>query len=215
MKKYLLTGFITLLPIAVTLIVISYIFDLLTAPFMGMIEYLLIAYEKSHGMTTLHRDTLVLFISRVCVLIFLFLFTLLLGFVARKFFFAPLMRFADKIFSKIPFVKSIYRTSQEVTNAIFSGDEKTFKQTVLLPFPSEDVRAIGFITGSAPPLLKTAHPSAELSVFVPTSPHPLSGFLLLLSKTQVTEIPVATEDAFKFLISCGVMHPGEAKEETK
>lgn len=206
MKKYFFTGFITLLPIALTIIIVEWLFNLFTAPLAGISEWFILHYESQLGLSLKHHDTLVLFLSRILAFIFLVLLIFFLGVCGRKF----LNRFADRIFSRIPLVKTIYRLSHDVTKAVFSDSQKAFKKTVLVPFPHHEALAIGFVTGEAPASLKQAeNPITELAVFVPTAPHPMSGFILLMPKNIAISVDVSVEDAFKFLISAGVLHPGE------
>ncbi len=207
MKKYLSAGFITLLPIALTLWIVSYLFDLFTAPLSGVIEMAIISYEKSHGLSLMHHETWVTFLSRTTALVLMFLIILLLGFLGRKFFFGTLLGITNKIASRIPFIGTIYRLTKDITKVMFSTDQKTFKQTVLIPFPTEKTHTVAFITGDVPEMLKKAIPDVELTVFVPTAPHPISGYVLLVPKKGVYEVDISVEDTFKFLVSCGVIYP--------
>lgn len=203
MKKYFFTGFISLLPIALTLLIARWLFDLFTAPLTGIMEWWLLKYQLQH------HDTLVLFLSRVLAFIVLVVVIFLLGFCGQKFLTKYFGQFTHRLLSRIPIIGFIYRLSHDVTNAIFSNTKKTFKQTVLLPFPHQDALAIGFITGDVPPQFQQEKPLIHLAVFVPTAPHPMSGFVLLMPKSLVRPIDVSVEDAFKFLISAGVLHPGD------
>jgi uncharacterized membrane protein len=213
MKKTLIAGFIALLPLMITCIIVIYLFDLFTSPFVDLIKNALLSYEKSAGLTLVKSATLIMLISRIIALVLLFFLILLLGWGARKFFFKFLLRLTDKIFLRIPIVKSIYRLSNQVTKATFSMDKKTFERTVLVAFPHEEAHTLAFVTGSVPDKIKKVLNSADLTVFVPTSPHPISGYLLLLSKKRVLETDITTEEAFKFLLSCGVVHPGQAENQ--
>ncbi len=209
MKKYFFTGFIALLPLTLTYIIASWLFNLFTAPLAGVTEAIILGYEKQLGLSLEHHDTLVLFLSRVFALILLFILIIFLGFCGQKFLINIFLKIPEKLFSHIPFVRTIFRISNDITKAVFSDSKKTFKETVLLPFPHEDALAIGFVTGDTPPLLKEGKPQTDFVVFVPTAPHPMSGFVLLVPKKIVRPVDVSVEDAFKFLISCGVIHPGE------
>jgi uncharacterized membrane protein len=209
MKKYLLTGFATLLPIALTLMIIIWLIDFFTTPFVGIVEYFLRSYEESHGLSFLHHDTIVIIISRLIILAFLFFFTLLLGFFGRKI----TLRFTSMLFARIPFINSVYRISKDVTKAVFSQKEKTFKETVLVPFPKENTHALGLVTGEIPPILKEKIQSADLAVFVPTAPHPLSGYILMTPRKEALPVDLTTEEVFKFLLSCGVTYTKELKDE--
>lgn len=205
MKKHFFTGLVILAPIALTLIVVVYLFDLFTAPFAGMIEGFLMTFK---GGLTAHRD-LILFLSRLISLLALFFLILFLGFVARRFFFNTMLRWTNLIFLKIPFVKSVYRISKDVTKAFFTQSGKTFKRTVLVPFPNEKTYSLGFVTGDIPEGLKKILHSLDTAVFVPTAPHPLSGYILMTKKQDLLDVDITTEEAFKFLVSCGVVQPGE------
>ena len=210
MKKYFFTGFITLLPIALTIIIVSWLFHLFTAPLAGITESILLAYEKNLGLSLENHDKLVLFLSRIFALILLLILILFLGFCGRRFLINFFLKIADRIFSHIPLVRTIYRLSRDITKAVFSENKKTFKETVLIPFPNQDSLAIGLVTGETPAIFNQGGiPKTELAVFVPTAPHPMSGFVLLVQKKMVFPVDVSVEDAFKFLISCGVVHPGE------
>lgn len=206
MKKYLFTGFITLLPLALTLLIINYVFNVLTEPFVGIVESIFLTYKEKFGF--IKHQTLILLVSRLIALIFLFLLILFLGVLGQKLF----ARLSDKLFLHIPIFKSIYRVVQDVTNAVFSQKEKTFKCTVLIPFPFPETHAIGFVTGSVPPKIKKVLSDLDVAVFVPTSPHPISGFILLTPKKQALDVDITVEEGFKFLLSCGAFHPGETEK---
>lgn len=209
MKKYFFTGFITLLPIALTLLIVNWLFNLFSAPLAGVTEMIILAYEKQLGLSMEHHDTLVLFLSRVFALILLLILILFLGFCGQKFLINIFLKIPERLFAHIPLVRTIYRLSQDITKAMFQENKKTFKETVLLPFPHHEALAIGFVTGETPEIFKGNKLHTDLAVFVPTAPHPMSGFVLLTPKKIVLPVDVPVEDAFKFLISCGVIHPGE------
>ncbi len=218
MKKYFFTGFIALLPLALTYIIASWLFNLFAAPLAGVTEAIILGYEKQLGLSLEHHDTLVLFLSRVFALILLFVLIIFLGFCGQKFLINIFLKIPEKLFSHIPFVRTIFRISHDITKAVFSDNKKTFKQTVLLPFPHDEALAVGFITGDTPALLKEGMPQTDFIVFVPTAPHPMSGYVLFVPKKIIRPVDVSVEDAFKFLISCGVIHPGESplpKKEKK
>ncbi len=201
MKKYLLTGLAILLPFMLTIIVIVYLFDLFTEPFVGIIQ------------SFFPNEKISVFLSRIAVLVFLFFLIFILGFFARKFFFKALLNWSNALFSRIPIIKGIYKLTKDVTNAMFTEGQKTFKETVLIPFPSGDSHALGFVTGEIPAKLREVISETEVSVFVPTAPHPISGFLLLTPKKFLHPVDITTEETFKFLLSFGTFHPEELPKE--
>src|SRR4029078_1274286 len=117
MRKYFFTGFITLLPIALTIIIVKWLFDLFTAPLAGVTEWFILKYESSLGLSKANHDTLVLLLSRVFAFVFLVLLIFFLGVCGQKFLSKYCVRFTDRIFSRIPIVRTIYRLSHDITKA--------------------------------------------------------------------------------------------------
>lgn len=215
MKKYFFTGFITLLPIALTVIIGLWLFNLFTTPLAGITEAIILAYEKQLGLSLESHNLIVEILSRCFALIILLILILFLGFCGQRFLIHFFLKITDRLFSHIPLVRTIYRLSNDITKAVFTDNQKTFKETVLVPFPHKESLAIGFVTGKTPDIFKQISPSTELAVFLPTAPHPMSGFVLLTPKNLTIPVDVPVEDAFKFLISCGVIHPHEPAPSAK
>ncbi|MBF5059255.1 DUF502 domain-containing protein [Candidatus Neptunochlamydia vexilliferae] len=210
MKKTFLAGLATLLPITITLVVVVFIVDVLTAPFAGMVS----DFITGHGLAELgsRHKYILLFVSRIIVLILLFFLTLFLGFLGRRIFFSWIIKLTDRIFAKIPFIKTIYRISREVSSSVFSERKKQlFKGTVTVPFPHEKTRAMGLLSGDPPEEITEKKKDLQ-SIFIPTAPHPISGFLVMYQKDEIKETNLETEDLLKFLLSCGIYHPEEEKD---
>lgn len=205
MKKIFLTGLIILLPLALTIFLIVFLVDLFTDPFLNIVRNFLI--EKQ---TWIYSSNLITFFARVLILICLVIFIFLLGLIAKIFFFRWIFNLANKILSKIPIIKPIYNTSKDVIGALFKKDgRKFFKQAVMIPFPSEKSFLIGFVAGDIPTCCQK-HSSKELvCVFIPTAPHPISGYILMIPRDQIHFLDMTNEEAIKFTVSCGVIVPGE------
>lgn len=212
MKKSLSAGFIILLPIALTIWIFAYFIDLFTDPLYKGIEMALLMYEQQRNISLLHHEAVVIFLSRLIALIASLVFVFLIGFLGRKFFFDALLQFAHKLIVKIPLIGTIYRLTKDITKALFASEKKAFQETVLVPFPSKSTHAVGFITGNIPENLKKIIQDADVTVFVPTAPHPVSGYLLFTPKNVLYDVDLSTEETFKFLISCGTTLPPERKD---
>lgn len=213
MKKYFITGLIILLPFALTIVIAIWLFDLLTDPFVGIVEHFFIVFEKHHGIDISQHAASILVLSRIIVAIVLCLLILLLGFFGQRFFMVTLMRWWQKIFTKIPVLKTIYTISHDVTKSIFTEGKTLFQKTVLIPFPKESTRALGLVTGEPPASIKKAlGKEVDLVVFVPTSPHPVSGYILIASQKELLDVAMSSEDVFRYLISCGLANPEEQKK---
>lgn len=212
MKKYFITGLIILLPIALTLVIAIWLFDLLTDPFVGIVEHIIISYEKQRGIDIRNHATLVLVISRITVVIFLCVFIFILGFFGQRLFIHSLIRWSQGLFARIPIIKTIYTISHDVTKSVFTEGKTTFKKTVLIPFPKPETHALGLVTGEPPPAVKQALGNkGELAIFVPTSPHPISGYILISSPKELLDVAMSSEDVFRYLISCGLAYPEQKK----
>ncbi|MGL4540178.1 MAG: DUF502 domain-containing protein [Candidatus Rhabdochlamydia sp.] len=212
MKKYFFTGFITLLPLILTCIIVIWLVELVTTPFIGFAQDILLLHPQMPFFSLTNHEVVVKILSRLFALLFWLLVIFILGFFSRKFLMRTFLHLTDRLFSRLPFIKKIYKISHDLTKVVFSENEKTFKQTVLVPFPHKDAYALGFVTSEALPKIFTKlDPAIEIAVFVPTAPHPMSGFILLTPKRLSHPVEVSVEDAFKFLISCGVIHPSQEK----
>lgn len=213
MKKYFITGLAILLPLALTLAIVVFFVNLLTGPFVGMVS----AFFDHYGWVGSYSSLLSykqvqLLLSRLLILVLLFGFTLLLGWFARWVFFHYLIRLWDGLFHRIPFIRAIYRTSQDVVKTIFTTDTKSFKQVVMVPFPHAKSQSIGLITSEDLPDYTKTNGESLVAVFVPTTPNPTSGFLMLFDPQDITYLDMRVEDAFKFIISCGVIQSSSEEE---
>lgn len=205
MKKYFITGLIILLPLAVTIAVALFVFNLLTEPLAGALAKMLAYYDLLGGGPQIQY-----FVSQILVLGFLVLFTVLLGMITRYFFVNYMINLWDWVMHKIPLIRSIYKASQDVIKTLFTTSNNAFKQVVLIPFPFPGSYSIGFITQEAADISqndKTQNNKTEskIAVFMPTAPNPTSGFLMLFDKKDIIYIDMKVEDAFKYVVSCGVI----------
>ena len=208
MKKTFVTGLVILLPLAVTVIIILFIVNFLTNPFIGLVESVFGKFSLFDFNFGVVKGSKVLHIvAQISVLVLLFLFTLLLGFLGRWFLVHSLIKLGDSILHRIPVVNKVYKTSQEVIKTLFSDKSESFKQVVLAPFPSEASYSLGLITRDSPRLSEELNHDL-VSVFLPTTPNPTSGYLLMFKRSELVYIDMSVEDAVKFIISCGVIHPG-------
>lgn len=208
MKKHFITGLVILLPLTVTIAIALFIIDFLTKPFVGMVSTTL---EKLHiintGFLFLSPEQLVTYGSKIIILVLLFLFTVLLGVFTEWFFINFLFRIGDRILHRIPLINTIYKTTQDIIKTVFSSDKNTFKQVVMVPFPRKDVFVLGLIPGPSPQVCCDAAKSELISVFVPTTPNPTTGFLMMFHPSELIMMDIKPEDAIKYIVSCGVIAP--------
>lgn len=206
MKKYLFTGLIILLPIVLTIVVIVFLFDFFTTPFMGPVAHLLALFEGHFSLTV--PAGINTFLARLIALVLLSIFVLLLGMVARWIMVRNLIRFTHQLLSRIPFIKTVFQVSHDVFSALFSQEgKKAFKHPVMFPFPALPNRAVGFAVGDVPAECQSKVDEPLSAIFMPTAPHPISGFLFFVEQKEVNCLDMTNEDALKFIVSCGMIVP--------
>jgi len=201
MKKYFLTGLAILLPLAVTIAVVVFVLNFLTKPFTGIVTNFL----PSIGFHT--GSKAVRYAAQIIILMGVAGFTILLGSVTRWFFFRSILNYSDKLLHKIPLVNKVYKTTQDIIQTLFSADKNSFKQVVMAPFPNKDTYSLGLVSRESPKTCEKAKGSELVSVFVPTTPNPTTGFLLMFKKEDLIYLEMRTEDAIKYIVSCGVIVP--------
>lgn len=217
MKKNLLSGLIILLPLAITCMILVFLVDLFTAPFLTYMENILEFFGGIFHFDLSHHQTVLLVLSQICILILLFFFLILLGFLGNWIFFHYLVKKMHGFMLKIPLINTVYRICKDIVGAILSDKKQIFSRVVIVPFPNEQSRSLGLVTGKAPHGVQDSSYAHEIlkSVFIPTSPHPISGFLLLAEEKYLKTTDISVEDAFKYLISCGIFTPEKGTKEEK
>lgn len=216
MKKYFITGLVILLPVVVTIAIVIFILDFLTNPFIGIMTPLLYKLGFQYiNFYVFSPEQIIRFVSQLLVLICLFFIILGLGVLARWVIFRFVIHVSDSILHRIPLVNKVYKTTQDIIKTLFSSEKDSFKQVVMVPFPHEGTYSLGLVSQESPETCKEALKSDLLSVFVPTTPNPTTGFLLMYKKEDLIFINMKTEDAIKYVVSCGVITPQHPLEDLK
>jgi uncharacterized membrane protein len=202
MKKCFFTGLALLLPAALTLFIAILTINFLTAPFMGMMTALLGKLDIfERGFLFLSGQQLVRYTSQALIIALLFFTTVAIGMLTRWVIVHYFIRLGDRLLHRIPLINTIYKTSQEVIKTLFVNHAKAFKQVALVPFPDKATMSIGLITREN----ISTKDGKMIAAFVPTTPNPTSGFLMLFKREDITYLKMSVEEAFKFIISCGVI----------
>ena len=206
MKKYFIAGLLVWLPLAVTIWVLQAVLGLLDGVFGWLLSgSQIVLPAASHDAIEKLRN--IPGLGVIVMLIGLFV----TGLFATNFIGQWSLRQWHRILNKIPIVKSIYSSVQQVSDTLFSSSGNAFRQAVLLQYPREGVWTIAFVTGR--PGGETARhlPGDFLSVYVPTTPNPTSGFFLMLRRADVIPLAMSVDDALKYVISMGVVAPMPVK----
>lgn len=194
MKKYFVTGLLIWIPLVITLMVLAWVVNTLD-------QILLIAPAA------VRPDALLGFhLPGVGVLVTLLLI-LITGLAAANFVGQRLVGFWESLLSRIPVVKSIYYSVKQVSDTLLSSNGQAFRKALLIQYPHQGIWTIAFQTGK-PGGDAARHLGDDfVSVYVPTTPNPTSGFFLMLPRKDAIELDMSVDDALKYIISMGVVAP--------
>jgi uncharacterized membrane protein len=142
-------------------------------------------------------------------LIIFFLFTIVVGWIAKGIIGRSLINFAESLVERMPVVRTVYSGIKQISETVFAQSERSFEKACLIQYPRRGIWAIGFISTTAKgEVSDRAETGGDLmSIFVPTTPNPTSGFLLFFPKEDVIELDMSVEEAAKLVISAGLVYP--------
>lgn len=204
MRKYLLAGLGILLPLVVTLFIASFVINLFTKPFYGLISSILTYYDIApNGFLILTREEAITFASQLLSLLAFCVIVILIGAIAGYVFFHYFFAIFDHLFSKVPLISKIYKLCKEATHSLFQRDQTEFAQVVLVPFPHNKIRSFGFLLKGEAQISKNSH--GYISVFVPAAPNLTAGYLVFYRRDQLIYLDMSPKEAFKTIISCGTL----------
>jgi len=201
MRKYLIAGLLVWLPLGVTVLVIKLLVDLMDR------TLLLLPYA-------LRPDQLFgVHVPGLGVLVAL-LFVVGTGVVVANLLGRRLVALWESMLARIPLVRSIYSAVKQVLETLLSPGGKSFRKVLLVEFPRRDMWCLAFQTSDDLGEVQAKTGGAEMiSVFVPTTPNPTSGFLVVLPRGDVIELDMSVDDGLKMIVSLGVVAPGRAERE--
>lgn len=189
-RNYLFAGLIVWLPIVVTFFVLRFIVEILDMT-MSLVPA---AYQPEHLLGVRLPGLGV---------IFSLLLLIITGIVVTNFLGQRLFTWGESLLVRIPLVSSIYNAVKQVIQAVFASNSQAFRKVLLIEYPRQGMWSLAFLTGSN---TRFAPLGSELvTVFVPTTPNPTSGFLLMLPRDSTTDVDMSVDEALKFIISLGVM----------
>lgn len=137
------------------------------------------------------------------------LFTMFVGWLAKGLIGRSLIRWAESLVERTPVVRSIYSGIKQISETVFAQSERSFEKACLIEYPRRGIWAIGFISTTARGEVsaRAGNTGTLLSIFVPTTPNPTSGFLLFFPAEDVIELDMSVEEAAKLVISAGLVYP--------
>ena len=194
MRRYLIAGLLVWVPLGITIWVLHFLITTLD-------QVLLLVPES------LRPEALFGFrIPGIGVLIS-FGILLVTGTIAANFFGARLIHMWEALLGRIPFVKSVYSSVKQVSDTLLSDSGNAFRKALLVEFPCPGSWTIAFQTGTPAPAVAAQLAGEHISVYVPTTPNPTSGYFIVVPVARVHELEMTVDEALKYIISMGVVAP--------
>ncbi len=201
-KRYFITGLLVLVPLFITIWVLTILIGIMDQ------SLWLLPYswrpEALFGMSIPGLGAL--------LTLGIIFFT---GLVATNFFGRRIIQFWEALLSRVPVVKSIYYSVKQVSDTLFSDSGQAFRKALLVQYPREGSWTIAFLTGKPGGDVANHLEGDYVSVYVPTTPNPTSGFFLMMPKADVIELKMSVDDALKYIVSMGVVVPEPVKRGRK
>jgi len=191
-KKYLITGLLIWIPLVITLWVLKLIVDALDQSLL-----LLPDDWRTEAWLGVHVPGLGAILTIAIVLV--------TGVLAGNFFGAQLVQLWNDVLARIPVVNSIYSSVKQISDTLFSSSGQAFRKALLLEWPHAGMWTIGFLTGTPGGDVARHVPADCVSVYVPTTPNPTGGYLVIVPRSSVIELEMSVDQALKYIISMGVV----------
>ena len=197
-RNIFITGLLVTLPIAFTIFILNFLFKTLDNWLSPSITKLLILAGAP-----ILEDFRVPGLGVAATVFIIFL----VGVLTKNIFGAKLVQLGEMIVEKIPIVRNIYTGAKQVVTTIAHTDTNAFSRVVLVEFPRKGIHAMGFVTSETKGEVQALTDGDVVSVFVPTTPNPTSGFLVFLPQNDIIDLTMSVEDGIKLIISCGIVTP--------
>jgi uncharacterized membrane protein len=196
LKQIFLTGLAVTIPIGLTLYILFFLIDIMD----GLLKVIPTKYHPD-TLLGIHIPGLGIIVTLVLIFISGLITTSYVGY--------KIVRSGEDLVSRIPFVRSIYKAIKQISDNMFMDQRNSFKKVVLLEFPRKGIYTIGFVTGMPGWEVQKKTGKNSISVFVPTTPNPTSGYLLIVPEEELIQIDMSVEEALTFIISVGIITPAD------
>ncbi|MGZ3580814.1 MAG: DUF502 domain-containing protein [Syntrophales bacterium] len=203
LKQIFLTGLAVTVPIGLTLYILFFIIDIMDS----LLKIIPLKY---------HPDTLLGIhipgLGTIVTVILIFI----CGLITASYVGNKIVQSGEDLLYRIPFVRNIYQAIKRFSDTVVMDRRSSFKRVVLVEFPRKGLYTIGFVTGKPVWEIKREIGENLISVFLPTTPNPTSGYLIILPEDELVEVDMSVEEALTYIISVGIVAPAErAKKKEK
>ncbi|MGZ3598096.1 MAG: DUF502 domain-containing protein [Syntrophales bacterium] len=203
LKQIFLTGLAVTVPIGLTLYILFFLIDIMDS----LLRIIPLKY---------HPDTLLGIhipgLGTIVTVILIFI----CGLITASYVGNKIVQYGEDLLYRIPFVRNIYQAIKRFSDTVVMDRRSSFKRVVLVEFPRKGLYTIGFVTGKPVWEIKREIGENLISVFLPTTPNPTSGYLIILPEDELVEVDMSVEEALTYIISVGIVAPAErAKRKEK
>jgi len=189
LRRYFLVGLVVIAPVGLTVFVLASVFNLLDSILGDPLQNLLRVRIPGLGFVLLAA------------------FVLLVGWLVHHAVGRQLLYWWNHALVRFPLTGRIYNTLSQIVQGILGEHRRVFRRTVLIPYPTEGLWAVAFVTSEDVGVVADVVGEPCVNVFVPTTPNPTSGFMLIVPRARLREVPISIEDAMKLIISAGAVVP--------
>ena len=200
LRKYLIAGLLVWIPLAATFFILKLVIDVMDMTILFLPE-------------AFHPQNLWGFTIPGLGLILALAILILTGALAANLIGRRLVEIWENILGRIPLVRNIYNAFKQISTTVLASDNKSFRKVVLVEFPKDGLWSIGFLTNPDIDIqLQSLDPEIS-AIFISTTPNPTTGFLILMPKSKIIELDISIEEAFKLIMSIGVVVPDKSINE--
>jgi uncharacterized membrane protein len=193
------TGIIVLLPLGITLIVINFLLEKIGTPASKLFFWFLDPTWRS-------LPAIELLLNSISLLVVFSIITIL-GYSSRFFLGRWLFRCLEQLLNRVPLINTVYSTVKQIVDTFSQQKQSVFQEVVLIEYPRPGCYAIGFLTGDSKGEVQQATGNHIVNIFIPTTPNPTSGFLLMLPEPDIIRLKMSISDGMKLIISGGAVVP--------
>ena len=189
-KHYLITGLLSILPIALTYWIVLKLFQFFSNPGAKIVAIIF-------------KDNVPQYIPEFAGFILTISFIYFMGLLISNVFGKQIYTWFEKILSRIPFVNTVYRTIKQITSHLSGPDRQAFRKVVFIEYPRKGIWTLSMVTGES----KNENGEIYFHIFVPTTPNPTSGYLLYIPQKDTRQTDMSIEEGMKIIISGGLLAP--------
>jgi uncharacterized membrane protein len=193
-RRYVIAGLLVWVPIVVTVLVVRFILDL-----MDQTLLLLPAAARPEALFGFHIPGLGLLLALLLLISTGMLVSNIIG--------RSLVGLWEDLLNRIPFVRALYSGVKSFSTTILSNQGNSFKKVMLIEYPRKGIWSIGFQTAGDVPLISAHTGEPQVCVFIPTTPNPTSGFIMMVPRSQAIELDMSVDAAMKMIVTLGVVVP--------